>query len=114
MLSRLARNLTFQVLVAVTIGVLIGVVAPDTGKALKPIGDTFINLVKMVITPIIFLTIVHGIASMADLRKLGRVGGKALLYFEIVSTLALAIGLVIVNVTKPGAGLDISAMATGM
>ncbi|BAH37078.1 MAG TPA: dicarboxylate/amino acid:cation symporter [Gemmatimonas aurantiaca] len=113
MLSRLARNLTFQVLVAVTIGVLIGVVAPDTGKALKPIGDTFINLVKMVITPIIFLTIVHGIASMADLRKLGRVGGKALLYFEIVSTLALAIGLVIVNVTKPGAGLDISAMATG-
>ncbi|HEY0931144.1 MAG TPA: dicarboxylate/amino acid:cation symporter [Gemmatimonas sp.] len=113
MLSRLARNLTFQVLVAVSIGVLIGVVAPDTGKALKPIGDTFINLVKMVITPIIFLTIVHGIASMADLRKLGRVGGKALLYFEIVSTLALAIGLVIVNVTKPGAGLDISAMATG-
>ncbi len=113
MLSRLVRNLTFQVLVAVTIGVLIGVVAPDTGKALKPIGDTFINLVKMVITPIIFLTIVHGIASMADLRKLGRVGGKALLYFELVSTLALAIGLVIVNVTKPGAGLDISAMATG-
>jgi aerobic C4-dicarboxylate transport protein len=112
-LSRLVRNLTFQVLVAVTIGVLIGVVAPDTGKALKPIGDTFINLVKMVITPIIFLTIVHGIASMADLRKLGRVGGKALLYFELVSTLALAIGLVIVNVTKPGAGLDISAMATG-
>jgi aerobic C4-dicarboxylate transport protein len=67
----------------------------------------------MVITPIIFLTIVHGIASMADLRKLGRVGGKALLYFELVSTLALAIGLVIVNVTKPGAGIDISAMAMG-
>lgn len=113
MLSRIARNLTFQVLVAVAIGVLIGVVAPDTGKALKPIGDTFINLVKMVITPIIFLTIVHGIASMADLRKLGRVGGKALLYFELVSTLALAIGLAIVNVTKPGAGLDISSLATG-
>lgn len=113
MLSRIARNLTFQVLVAVAIGVLIGVVAPDTGKALKPVGDTFINLVKMVITPIIFLTIVHGIASMADLRKLGRVGGKALLYFEVVSTLALAIGLVIVNVTKPGAGLDISMLAAG-
>ncbi|WP_337170232.1 dicarboxylate/amino acid:cation symporter [Gemmatimonas aurantiaca] len=113
MLSRIARNLTFQVLVAVAIGVLIGVVAPDTGKALKPVGDTFINLVKMVITPIIFLTIVHGIASMADLRKLGRVGGKALLYFELVSTLALAIGLVIVNVTKPGAGLDISMLAAG-
>ncbi len=113
MISRLLRNLTFQVLVAVSLGILLGVVAPDTAKSLKPLGDTFINLVKMVITPIIFLTIVHGIASMADLRKLGRVGGKALLYFELVSTLALAIGLVIVNVTKPGAGLDISKMAMG-
>jgi len=101
------------VLVAVSLGILLGVVAPDTAKSLKPLGDTFINLVKMVITPIIFLTIVHGIASMADLRKLGRVGGKALLYFELVSTLALAIGLVIVNVTKPGAGLDISTMVMG-
>lgn len=112
-MPRLFRNLTVQVLVAVSLGVLLGVEAPATAKALKPIGDTFINLVKMVITPIIFLTIVHGIASMADLRKLGRVGGKALLYFELVSTLALAIGLVIVNVTKPGAGIDISAMAMG-
>nr|WP_309671163.1 dicarboxylate/amino acid:cation symporter [Gemmatimonas sp.] len=113
MISRLLRNLTFQVLVAVSLGILLGVVAPDTAKSLKPLGDTFINLVKMVITPIIFLTIVHGIASMADLRKLGRVGGKALLYFELVSTLALAIGLIIVNVTKPGAGLDISTMQLG-
>ena len=112
-ISRLLRNLTFQVLVAVSLGILLGVVAPDTAKSLKPLGDTFINLVKMVITPIIFLTIVHGIASMADLRKLGRVGGKAMLYFELVSTLALAIGLVIVNVTKPGAGLDISTMVMG-
>jgi aerobic C4-dicarboxylate transport protein len=112
-ISRLLRNLTFQVIVAVSLGILLGVVAPDTAKSLKPLGDTFINLVKMVITPIIFLTIVHGIASMADLRKLGRVGGKALLYFELVSTLALAIGLVIVNVTKPGAGLDISTMVMG-
>ena len=113
MISRLLRNLTFQVLVAVSLGILLGVVAPDTAKSLKPLGDTFINLVKMVITPIIFLTIVHGIASMADLRKLGRVGGKALLYFELVSTLALVIGLIIVNVTKPGAGLDISTMQLG-
>ena len=75
-ISRLLRNLTFQVLVAVSLGILLGVVAPDTAKSLKPLGDTFINLVKMVITPIIFLTIVHGIASMADLRKLGRVGGN--------------------------------------
>jgi aerobic C4-dicarboxylate transport protein len=112
-LNRLVRNLTFQVIVAVSLGVLVGVVAPDTGKSLKPLGDTFINLVKMVITPIIFLTIVHGIASMADLRKLGRVGGKALLYFEIVSTFALAIGLVIVNITKPGAGLDVTQLTLG-
>lgn len=113
MLKRLARHLTFQVLVALTIGVILGVTVPDFAKSLKPLGDTFINLVKMVITPIVFLTIVQGIASMADLRRLGRVGGKALLYFEIVSTFALAIGLVIVNVTKPGAGLDVSSMATG-
>lgn len=112
-MKRVLRNLTFQVLVAVTLGVILGVVAPSFAKSLKPIGDTFINLVKMVITPIIFLTIVHGIASMADLRKLGRVGGKALLYFEVVSTLALAIGLIIVNLTKPGAGLDASALAAG-
>ena len=113
MLRRLARNLTVQVLFAVICGVVLGVVDPGFAKQLKPVGDTFINLVKMVITPIIFLTIVHGIASMADLRKLGRVGGKALLYFEIVSTIALAIGLVIVNVTKPGAGLDATTLATG-
>lgn len=112
-MHRLVRNLTFQVIVAVSLGVLVGVVAPDTGKSLKPLGDTFINLVKMVITPIIFLTIVHGIASMADLKKLGRVGGKALLYFEVVSTFALAIGLVIVNITKPGAGLDVSQLTLG-
>jgi aerobic C4-dicarboxylate transport protein len=111
--TRLIRNLTFQVLVAVSCGVMLGVVAPDFARSLKPIGDTFINLVKMVITPIIFLTIVHGIASMADLSRLGRVGGKALLYFEVVSTIALAIGLVVVNVTKPGVGLDIALLAKG-
>src|SRR4051812_33804450 len=102
MLARLARNLTAQVIFAVLLGVAVGIINPALGKALKPLGDQFINLVKMVIGPIIFLTIVHGIASMADLRKLGRVGGKALLYFEVVSTLAMAIGLVIVNLTKPG------------
>ncbi len=113
MLQRLVRNLTFQVLIAVSLGVLLGVFEPEFAKKLKPIGDTFVNLVKMVITPIIFLTIVHGIASMADLRRLGRVGGKALLYFELVSTLALAIGLVVVNLTKPGAGLDATVMVAG-
>jgi aerobic C4-dicarboxylate transport protein len=109
---RLRQNLTVQVLVAISLGVLLGALAPGVGKAMKPVGDTFINLVKMVIAPIIFLTIVSGVASMQDMKKVGRVGGKALIYFEIVSTLALAIGLIVVNITKPGAGIDVSR-ATG-
>jgi len=112
-MRRIHHNLTFQVLVAITLGVLLGLFAPGAAKAMKPIGDTFINLVRMVITPVIFLTIVLGIANMSDLRKVGRVGGKALLYFEIVTTFALAIGLLVVNITKPGAGLDVSALAKG-
>jgi aerobic C4-dicarboxylate transport protein len=112
-MRRLYRNLTVQVLVAITLGVILGLVAPDTGKAMKPLGDTFVNLVKMVIAPVIFLTIVLGIANMSDLKKVGRVGGKALLYFEIVTTFALAIGLIVVNVTKPGKGLDVTALAKG-
>ncbi|MDB4905253.1 MAG: Glutamate/aspartate:proton symporter GltP [Gemmatimonadetes bacterium] len=109
----LHKNLTVQVLVAISLGVLLGVISPGTAKAMKPIGDTFVNLVKMVIAPIIFLTIVTGIANMHDLKKVGKVGGKAFLYFEIVSTFALAIGLLVVNLTKPGAGLDVSSMAKG-
>lgn len=112
-MQRWYKNLTIQVLFAISAGVLLGLVAPDVGKAAKPIGDTFVNLVKMVITPVIFLTIVLGIANMHDLRKVGRVGGKALLYFEVVTTFALAIGMIVVNFTKPGAGLDVSALATG-
>jgi aerobic C4-dicarboxylate transport protein len=112
-MRRLYSNLTVQVLVAITLGVLLGLIAPDTGKAMKPLGDTFVNLVKMVIAPVIFLTIVLGIANMSDLKKVGRVGGKALLYFEIVTTFALTIGLIVVNVTKPGQGLDVTALAKG-
>ena len=112
-MRRLHHNLTFQVLVAISLGVLLGLFFPDTGRAMKPVGDTFINLVKMVIAPVIFLTIVLGIANMSDLKKVGRVGGKALLYFEIVTTFALAIGLVVVNVTKPGVGLDVGSLAKG-
>jgi aerobic C4-dicarboxylate transport protein len=112
-MRRLLTNLTFQVLCAISLGVMLGLVAPDAAKAMKPLGDTFVNLVKMIITPVIFLTIVLGIANMSDLKKVGRVGGKALLYFEIVTTFALAIGLVVVNLTKPGAGLDVSALAKG-
>ncbi len=112
-MRRLHHNLTFQVLVAISLGVLLGLVSPAAGRAMKPVGDTFINLVKMVIAPVIFLTIVLGIANMSDLRKVGRVGGKALLYFEIVTTFALAIGLLVVNITKPGEGLDVSSLAKG-
>src|SRR5664279_3257964 len=100
------RILYLQVLVAVFLGVLIGYFFPEVGKSLKPLGDGFIKLVKMIIAPIIFCTVVHGIASMSDLRKLGRIGGKTLLYFELVSTVALAIGLMVVNLLKPGVGFN--------
>jgi aerobic C4-dicarboxylate transport protein len=111
--KRLWHNLTFRVLTAVALGVLVGILWPDFGKALKPLGDTFVNLVRMVIAPIIFLTIVAGIATIGDLKHVGRVGGKAFLYFEVVTTFALGIGLLVVNLTKPGAGLDASSMAKG-
>ena len=92
------RILYVQVLIAVFLGIVVGYVNPGLGKSLKPLGDGFINLVKMIIAPIIFCTVVHGIASMSDVKKLGRIAIKALVYFEVVSTLALAIGLVVVNV----------------
>jgi aerobic C4-dicarboxylate transport protein len=101
------RILYVQVLLAVAVGILLGHYAPDLGKKLKPLGDAFIKLVKMLIAPIIFCTVVHGVASMKDLKKLGRVGGKTILYFEIVSTLALVIGLVVVNVLRPGDGFNV-------
>src|SRR5947199_10665950 len=92
---------------AVVLGIFIGYFFPELGKSLKPLGDGFIKLVKMMIAPIIFCTVVHGVASMSDMRKLGRVGVKTLVYFEVVSTLALVIGLIVVNLFKPGAGFDI-------
>jgi aerobic C4-dicarboxylate transport protein len=112
-MRRLLHNLTFQVLVSISIGIILGIVSPGTAKAMRPIGDTFVNLVKMVIGPIIFLTIVLGIANMADLKKVGKVGGKALLYFEIVTTIALVIGLIVVNVIRPGDGINVAALAKG-
>jgi len=96
-----------QVLIAIGIGILLGHFYPDLGKALRPLGDGFIALIKMMIAPVIFCTVVHGIASMGDLKKLGRVGVKTLLYFEIVSTLALAIGLIVGELVQPGAGFNI-------
>ena len=112
-MKRWSRNLTVRVLFAVALGVLLGVLDPSLAKEMKPFGDIFIRLVKMVIGPIIFLTVVLGIANIADVKKIGRVGGKAFLYFEIVTTFALAIGLAVVNITKPGAGLDVSAIPKG-
>src|SRR3954463_4624283 len=112
-MRRILNNLTFRVLVAIALGVLLGLLSPETGRAMKPLGDTFVNLVKMVIAPVIFLTIVLGIANMSDLKKVGRVGGKALIYFEVVTTFALAIGLLVVNLTKPGSGIDVSSLAKG-
>src|SRR4029077_7533091 len=82
-------------------------VAPSTGAAMKPLGDGFIKLIKMVIAPIIFCTVVLGIAGTGDLKKVGRTGGLALLYFEVVSTFALILGLLIVNVVRPGAGMNV-------
>jgi aerobic C4-dicarboxylate transport protein len=110
-MKRLFSNLTVQVLAAIALGVLVGGLFPQVGAALKPLADTFINLIKMLIAPIIFLTVVLGIAGMGSLQKVGRVGGKALLYFEVVTTLALAIGIAVANLTQPGTGVQATAQA---
>ena len=102
----LYASLYFQVLVAIVVGVLVGHFAPATGIAMKPLGDAFIKLIKMMIAPIIFCTVVIGIAGMEDMKKVGKTGGLALLYFEIMSTIALLVGLLIVNVVQPGAGMN--------
>ena len=103
----LYKSLYVQVIVAITIGILLGHYYPETGVALKPLGDGFVKLIKMVIAPIIFCTVVSGIAGMQSMKSVGKTGGYALLYFEIVSTIALIIGLVVVNVVQPGAGMHV-------
>ena len=101
------RTLYFQVLLAIVFGIMVGWLAPTTGEALKPLGDAFIKLVKMIITPVIFLTVVTGIAGMVDLKAFGRVVAKAMAYFLTFSTLALVVGLVVGNVVRPGDGLNV-------
>src|ERR1700732_1760879 len=101
-------SLSFQVLAGVAIAIILGYARPATAVAMKPLGDAFIRLITMIITLVIFCTLVTGIAGMDDMKKVGRVGGKALLYFEVVSTLALLIGLVVGNVVRPGGGFDIN------
>jgi aerobic C4-dicarboxylate transport protein len=103
----LYKSLYFQVITAIILGVLLGYFAPATGEAMKPLGDGFIKLIKMIIAPIIFCTVVLGIAGMEDMKKVGKTGGLALLYFEVVSSIALLVGLVIINVVRPGAGMNI-------
>src|ERR1700736_6802666 len=108
-----------QVLAGIVAGIAVGWIAPQAGEAMRPIGDVFLKMIKMVIGLVIFCTVVNGLGSMSDLKKVGRVGGKALLYFEVVSTLALLFGAVVANVVRPGAGfnadparLDSAAVAT--
>src|SRR5258707_1641713 len=96
-----------QVLIAIALGILIGYYYPNLGKALKPLGGGFIALIKMMVAPVIFCTVVHGISSMGDLKRVGRVGLKALIYFEAVSTVALLFGLIVGELLKPGAGFNI-------
>jgi aerobic C4-dicarboxylate transport protein len=107
----LYAHLYFQVLTAIILGVLLGHFYPQIGEQMKPLGDGFIKLIKMLIAPIIFCTVVHGIASMEDMKKVGRVGLKALIYFEVVTTLALIVGLLVINIVQPGSGMNVDARA---
>jgi len=113
-IPRLLKSLYVQVLVGIAAGIILGFVAPEKGAAMRPLGDGFIKLVKMLIAPIVFSTVVVGIAHMGAMREVGRIGLRALLYFEAVSTLALVIGLVVVNVLQPGSGLTIDPAALDM
>jgi aerobic C4-dicarboxylate transport protein len=107
-LRTIHKSLYFWVLLAIAAGVVLGVVSPAKGAAMKPLGDGFIKLIKMIIAPVIFCTVALGIAGTGDLKKVGKTGGLALLYFEVVSTLALVLGLIIVNVARPGAGMNVN------
>src|SRR5580704_859406 len=107
--KRFYSSLWVQVSVAIVAAVLLGYVSPARAIAMKPLGDAFIRMVTMIISVMIFCTVVTGIAGMRDLRKVGRVGGKALLYFEIISTLGLAVGFLVGNVVHPGSGFNVDA-----
>lgn len=109
----LLNNLTVRVVIGIILGITVGFLFPEFGEKLKVLADIFIKLIKMVIAPIVFFTIVIGIGNMGDLKKVGRIGGKALLYFEIVSTISLAIGIIVVNFIKPGVGFNTSAVEGG-
>jgi aerobic C4-dicarboxylate transport protein len=105
--KKLLRSLYFQVVVAIVLGVLLGALYPEAGAAMKPFGDAFIKLIKMLIAPVIFCTVVTGIAGVEDMKKVGKTGGLALIYFEVMSTVALIIGLLVVNLVQPGRGMNV-------
>src|SRR5687768_3094113 len=109
-MKKVFTNLTFWVLTAITAGALLGHFSPAAAVQMQPLGKGFIEIVKLFISPIIFLTISLGISGMGDLKKVGRVGGKAILYFEIVTTLALIIGIIVANVIQPGRGVNTTAI----
>src|SRR3974390_353258 len=102
------KELWVQVLIAMALGILLGATRPDLATQMQPLGDAFIKAIRMLIAPIIFCTVVHGIAHMADMARVGRVALKAIVYFEVMTTIALIIGLIAVNLLKPGAGLNIA------
>src|SRR5271165_5442489 len=102
------KSLSAQVLFAIAVAIVLGYISPAKAIAMKPLGDAFIRLITMIIALVIFCTVVSGIAGMQDMKKVGRVGGKALLYFEVVSSLALLIGLIVGNVVRPGSGFNIN------
>src|SRR4029077_1298822 len=107
LLKKFAPSLCAQVLVGVALGALLGFLNPSLGAAMKPLGDGFIKLVKMLIAPIVFTTVVAGIAKMGDLKRVGRIGLKGIVYFEVLTTFALAIGLLVGEVLRPGAGMNV-------
>src|SRR5262245_3029532 len=101
------KELWFQVIIAMAIGIALGIFHPELATRMQPLGDAFIKAIRALIAPIIFCTVVHGIARMADMARVGRVAVKAIVYFEIMTTIALVIGLIAVNLLKPGAGMNI-------
>src|SRR5690606_34202184 len=106
-MRKLLKSLYFQVIIAIIIGVLIGHYYPKVGESLKPLGDGFIKLVKMIIAPLIFCTVVLGIAGMQNVKKVGKVGLTAIIYFEVMTSIALLLGMAIVNILQPGTGMNI-------
>ena len=106
-MKTLLRSLYFQVIVAIALGVLLGSLDPEAGAMMKPFGDGFIKLIKMLIAPVIFCTVVTGIAGVEDMKKVGKTGGLALIYFEVMSTVALILGLAVINILRPGSGMNV-------